>query len=78
MGLFQVYVREASAPSEREEVAQSGEVSQRAASPVWTSQISAANVEEAYRVGKAQFEAERPELATANLSIEAVAGSVEK
>lgn len=64
MGLFQVYVREKTA--------------ERDANPLWTSQISAADVEEAYRIGKAQFEAEQPELSSASVSIEAVAGYVEK
>lgn len=64
MGLFQVYVREKTA--------------ERDAVPLWNSEINAADVEEAYRLGKAQFETERPELASASVSIQAVAGYVEK
>ncbi len=64
MGLFQINVREKAAADE--------------AAPLWSSQINAADVEEAYRIGKAQFEAERPDLSAAAVSIEALAGYVEK
>lgn len=46
--------------------------------PLWSNDVDAADVEEAYRIGKAQFEAERPDLANASVSIEAASGYVEK
>lgn len=47
-------------------------------SPLWSNDIDAADVEEAYRIGKAQFEAEHPDLASEPVSIEAASGYVEK
>ncbi|WP_195742062.1 hypothetical protein [Methylobacillus flagellatus] len=47
-------------------------------SPLWRHEIHAGSVEEAYRIGKAQFEAERPDLANEPVSIEAASGYVEK
>ncbi|MCB5191446.1 hypothetical protein LG198_11975 [Methylobacillus arboreus] len=64
MALFQVYVRAKHSLSSE--------------SPLWSNSISAASIEEAYRIGKAQFETEWPDLAHEQVSIEATSAYVEK
>ena len=45
---------------------------------LWRTSISAADIEEAYRIGKSQFEMERPDLSAEDVVIEASSESVEK
>ncbi|OAM52224.1 hypothetical protein A7981_01670 [Methylovorus sp. MM2] len=47
-------------------------------SPIWKTSIAANDIEEAYRIGSDQFEAENPDLKIANFTIEASGDSVEK
>lgn len=46
--------------------------------PLWESTITAGDVEEAYRIGKSQFETERPEMQHEEISIKAAEGYREK
>lgn len=46
--------------------------------PIWEYSLSAKDIDEAYRVGKAQFQTERPELDLRQFRFEATWGSVEK
>ncbi|MCB5185032.1 hypothetical protein LG201_07425 [Methylobacillus gramineus] len=45
---------------------------------LWRTSINAADIEEAYRIGKSQFEMERPDLNAEDVVIEASSESVEK
>ncbi|GAB7563564.1 hypothetical protein LG202_16030 [Methylobacillus methanolivorans] len=65
MGLFMVNVRSRSQD-------------QAGGPPVWRNQVNASNIEEAYRIGKSQFELECPDLAKEAVTIEAVSEYVEK
>lgn len=47
-------------------------------SPVWTSSVIARDIEESYRIGKARFEIENPDLAVEDYTIVATGNTAEK